>query len=75
MLAVTELEELVLTPGERARGVRADSVVFEMDWTGEEYPGRLAEFVAGRVRALGVEPAGVDTDAAYRAAESDPAAR
>lgn len=46
-----------------------------MDWTGEEYPGQLAEFVAGRVRALGVEPAGVDTDAAYRAAESDPAAR
>ncbi|MFD0291472.1 hypothetical protein [Streptomyces sp. NPDC127118] len=72
---MTELEELVLTPGERARGVRVDSVVFEMDWAGEEYPGQLAEFVAGRVRAFGVEPAGVDTDAAYRAAESDPTLR
>ncbi len=75
MLAVTELEELVLTRGERARGVRVDGVVFEMDWTGEEYPGQLAEFVAGRVRAFGVEPTGVDTDAVHRAAESDPTLR
>ncbi|MFF2898241.1 hypothetical protein [Streptomyces sp. NPDC057966] len=72
---MTELEELVLTPDERARGARVDSVVFEMDWTGEESPGRLAEFVAGRVRALGVEPTGVDTDALHRAAESDPTLR
>ncbi|MCX4844088.1 hypothetical protein [Streptomyces sp. NBC_00893] len=72
---MTELEELVLTPGERAQGVRVDSVVFEMDWTGEEYPGRLAEFVAGRVRAFGTEPSDVDTDAVYRAAESGPTLR
>ncbi|MEL5955999.1 hypothetical protein AADR41_14720 [Streptomyces sp. CLV115] len=72
---MTELEELVLTPGERARGARVDGVVFEMDWTGEESPGLLAEFVAGRVRAFGVEPVDVDTDAVHRAAESDPTLR
>ncbi|MFD0337731.1 hypothetical protein ACFVH0_03410 [Streptomyces sp. NPDC127117] len=67
------LEELVLAPGERARGVRVDSVVFAMDWTGEEHPGQLAEFVAGRVRAFGAEPTDVDTDADHRDAESGPA--
>ncbi|MEU5976454.1 hypothetical protein [Streptomyces sp. NPDC047315] len=69
---MTELEELVLTPGERARGVRVESVLFGMDWTGEEHPGQLAGFVAGRVRGFGVEPVGVDTDVVYRAAEGDP---
>ncbi|MFJ6619347.1 hypothetical protein ACIQOW_17415 [Kitasatospora sp. NPDC091335] len=70
---MTELEELVLTPGERAQGVPVDRVVFTMDWTGEDRPGLLAAFVAGRVRAFGVEPAGVDTDAVRHAAETDPA--
>ncbi|MFJ8229831.1 hypothetical protein ACIQ9E_07700 [Streptomyces sp. NPDC094448] len=68
-----ELEEVVLTPGERARGADADSVVFSMDWTGEESPGELASFVAGRVRSFGADPADVDTAAVYRAAEADPA--
>nr|BFD89427.1 hypothetical protein KitaXyl93_07870 [Kitasatospora sp. Xyl93] len=72
---MTELAELVLTPDERARGVRVDRVVFTMDWTGEDRPGRLAEFVAGRVRAFGAEPTGVDTDAVHRAAADDPTLR
>ncbi|MEW1547916.1 hypothetical protein [Streptomyces tsukubensis] len=70
---MTELEELVLTPGERARGVDADSVVFSMDWTGEESPGELASFVADRVRSLGADPADVDTSAVHGAAEDGPA--
>lgn len=70
-----ELEKLVLTPGERARGVRVDSVMFGMDWTGEEQPGRLAAFVADRVRAFGVEPTDVDTSVVYQAAEADPTLR
>ncbi|MET8540536.1 hypothetical protein ABZW03_07750 [Kitasatospora sp. NPDC004799] len=69
---MTELAELVLTPGERAQGVLIDSVTFTMDWTGEDEPGLLAAFVAGRVRALGVEPTGVDTTAVDRAAKADP---
>ncbi|MEU1285281.1 hypothetical protein [Kitasatospora sp. NPDC005856] len=75
MIAVTELEnpekleELVLTPDERARGVRIDQVMFTMDWTGEDHPGQLAAFVADRVRAFGAEPVGVDTDTVHRAAE------
>ncbi|MFE7194579.1 hypothetical protein [Kitasatospora sp. NPDC057541] len=69
---MTELEELVLTPDERARGVRVDGVMFGMDWSGEETPGELAAFVAGRVRAFGVDPVGVDTGGLYRAAEADP---
>ncbi|MGW2181512.1 hypothetical protein ACWCXX_26095 [Streptomyces sp. NPDC001732] len=72
---MTELEELVLTPGERDRGVLVDSVMFMMDWTGEEYPGQLATFVADRMRAFGVEPTGVDTDAVHQAAEADPSLR
>ncbi|MFI9642970.1 hypothetical protein ACIG87_23445 [Micromonospora sp. NPDC051925] len=75
VLVVTELAELVLTPGERARGVRVDSVMFGMDWTGEDHPGQLAEFVAGRVRAFGVEPTDVDTTVVYHAAEADPTLR
>ncbi|MEG3631355.1 hypothetical protein [Streptomyces poriticola] len=75
MAELEELEELVLTPDERARGVQVDSVMWRMDWTGEDRPGRLAAFVAGRVRAFGVEPADVDTTAVYRAAETDPALR
>ncbi|MER7708894.1 hypothetical protein ABTX81_39205 [Kitasatospora sp. NPDC097605] len=71
----TTLEELVLTPEERARGVQVDRVMFTMDWTGEDEPGRLAAFVADRVRAFGVEPTGVDDDAVRRAAEADPAPR
>ncbi|MEV6521604.1 hypothetical protein AB0M43_06695 [Longispora sp. NPDC051575] len=69
---MTELAELVLAPGERARGVGIDRVTFTMDWTGEEDPGQLAAFVAGRVRAFGVEPTDVDTDVVYRAAGADP---
>ncbi|MEU5945843.1 hypothetical protein ABZ793_09815 [Micromonospora sp. NPDC047465] len=69
---MAELEELVLTPGERVRGVRVDSVMFTMDWTGEDYPGQLAAFVAGRVRAFGAEPTDVDTNVLYHAAEADP---
>ncbi|WP_335938072.1 hypothetical protein [Streptomyces sp. PTD5-9] len=72
---MVELAELVLTPDERARGVRVDSVMFGLDWTGEEYPGQLAAFVAGRVRAFGAEPTGVDTDVVYKAAEGDPTLR
>ncbi|MFE2110111.1 hypothetical protein ACFXAF_30195 [Kitasatospora sp. NPDC059463] len=72
---MTQLGELVLTPDERARGTAVDSVMFTMDWTGEEEPGRLADFVAARVRAFGVEPVGVDTEAVRRAAEADPALR
>ncbi|MFD4657149.1 hypothetical protein ACFWP2_16150 [Kitasatospora sp. NPDC058444] len=70
-----KLEELVLTPDERARGVQVDRVVFTMDWTGEDHPGQLAAFVAGRLRAFGTEPAGIDTDAVRRAAEDDPTLR
>ncbi|MGW4030679.1 hypothetical protein ACWEFL_15390 [Streptomyces sp. NPDC004838] len=66
-----ELEELVLTPGERAQGVRVDSVMFSMDWTGEEYPGQLAAFVAGRVQVFGAEPTDVDTDVVYRETETE----
>ncbi|MFI1828129.1 hypothetical protein ACH41E_17015 [Streptomyces sp. NPDC020412] len=69
---MTELEELVLTPGELARGVRVENVLFGMDWTGEDDPGQLAAFVARRVRAFGLEPVGVDTDDLYRAAEGEP---
>ncbi|MET8700974.1 hypothetical protein ABZW10_19220 [Kitasatospora sp. NPDC004723] len=69
---MTELEELVLTPDERARGVRVGGVMFGMDWSGEETPGELAAFVAGRLRAFGVDPAGVDTGDLYRAAEAGP---
>ncbi|MCX5265789.1 hypothetical protein [Streptomyces sp. NBC_00199] len=72
---MTELEELVLTSGERARGVRVDSVMFGMDWTGEDYPGQLAAFVASRVRAFGAEPTDVDTNVVYHAAEADPTLR
>ncbi|WP_329009265.1 hypothetical protein OG271_24455 [Micromonospora rifamycinica] len=72
---MTVLEELVLTPEERARGVRVDSVMFGMDWTGEERPGQLAAFVAGRVRAFGVEPVDVDTTVVHRATEADPTLR
>ncbi|MFE7558280.1 hypothetical protein [Kitasatospora sp. NPDC057500] len=72
---MTELEELVLTPDERARGVGVDRVVFTMDWSGEDRPGQLAEFVAGRVRAFGIEPADVDTTAVRHAAEADPTLR
>ncbi|MFI6639110.1 hypothetical protein [Streptomyces sp. NPDC050504] len=72
---MTELEELVLSPDERARGLRVDSVVFTMDWAGEDCPGQLAAFVADRVRAFGAEPTGVDTDVVYRAAEADPTLR
>ncbi|MFE0426804.1 hypothetical protein [Streptomyces sp. NPDC058953] len=75
MAELEERAELVLTPGERARGDRVDSVIFGMDWTGEEYPGQLAAFVADRVRAFGVEPTGVGTDAVDRAAEADPTLR
>ncbi|MEU4643750.1 hypothetical protein [Micromonospora sp. NPDC023814] len=75
MIVVAELEELVLTPGERVRGVRVDSVMFTMDWTGEDYPGQLAAFVAGRVRAFGAEPTDVDTNVLYHAAEADPTLR
>ncbi|MGW2088344.1 hypothetical protein [Streptomyces sp. NPDC001880] len=75
VIVVTELEELVLTPGERARGIRVDSMMFRMDWTGEESPGQLAAFVAGRVRAFGTEPADVDTGIVYHAAEVDPTLR
>ncbi|MFE6871800.1 hypothetical protein ACFVFS_35315 [Kitasatospora sp. NPDC057692] len=70
-----ELEALVLTPDERARGVQVDRVMFTLDWTGEEEPGLLAAFVADRVRAFGTEPAGVGTEAVRRAAEADPALR
>ncbi|WP_344343185.1 hypothetical protein [Kitasatospora putterlickiae] len=72
---MTELEELVLTPDERARGVRVDGVMFTMDWTGEDHPGQLAEFVAGRVRAFGIPPTGIDTTAVQQTAEADPALR
>ncbi|QDY08295.1 hypothetical protein FJK98_14975 [Micromonospora sp. HM134] len=72
MTVVTELAELVLTPDERARGTGVDSVLFEMDWTGEEEPGTLAAFVAERVRAFGAQPAGVDTGVVQRAAGADP---
>ncbi|MEU1753076.1 hypothetical protein ABZ436_10520 [Micromonospora matsumotoense] len=65
------LEDLVLTPDERAQGVRVDSVMFGMDWTGEEHPGQLAAFVGGRMRAFGTEPTDVDTTAVYQAAEGD----
>ncbi|MFI8437338.1 hypothetical protein ACIGJO_27070 [Streptomyces sp. NPDC079020] len=75
MIVVTELEELVLTPGERAQGVRVDSVMFTMDWSGEDHPGQLAAFAADRVRTFGSEPTGVDTDAVYQAAEDDPTLR
>ncbi|MFD1325563.1 hypothetical protein [Micromonospora sonneratiae] len=72
---MTELEELVLTPDEQVRGVRVDSAMFMMDWTGEDHPGQLAAFVAGRVRAFGEEPTDVDTDVVYHAAEADPTLR
>jgi hypothetical protein len=75
VIVVTELEELVLTPDERSRGVGVDSVTFTMDWSGEDHPGQLAAFVADRVRAFGAEPADVDTDAVRRAAEADPTLR
>jgi hypothetical protein len=75
VIVVTDLEDLVLTPGERAQGVRVDSVMFRMDWTGEDHQGQLAAFVAGRVRAFGAEPTDIDTDVVYRAAESDPTLR
>ncbi|MEU9759958.1 hypothetical protein AB0D98_09255 [Streptomyces sp. NPDC047987] len=75
VIVVTELEELVLSPGERARGVHVDSVMFTMDWAGEDYPGQLAAFVAGRVQAFGAEPTDVDTNVVYRAAETDPTLR
>ena len=75
VIIMVELEELVLTPDERARGVRVDSVLFGMDWTGEEHPGQLAAFVAGRVRAFGAEPTDVDTTVVYQAAEADPTLR
>ncbi|WKU06794.1 hypothetical protein [Micromonospora sp. HUAS LYJ1] len=72
MTGVMELAELVLTPDERARGVGVDSVLFTMDWAGEEQPGGLAAFVAGRVRAFGAQPADVDTGVVRQAAEADP---
>ncbi|WP_380282647.1 hypothetical protein [Kitasatospora purpeofusca] len=75
MTELEELEELILTPDERARGVRIDRAMFTLDWAGEDEPGRLAAFVAGRVRAFGAEPTGVDTDAVRREAEADPALR
>ncbi|WP_431924899.1 hypothetical protein [Micromonospora wenchangensis] len=58
MTVVTELADLTLTPDERARGIGVDSALFVMDWTGEEDPGGLAAFVAGRVRAFGAQPGG-----------------
>ncbi|MFE4976271.1 hypothetical protein ACFRAR_29730 [Kitasatospora sp. NPDC056651] len=73
--ALEKLEHLVLTPGERAGGVGVDRVMFTMDWSGEDEPGVLAAFVAGRVRAFGAQPTGVDTDAVRREAEADPALR
>ncbi|MGV9310589.1 hypothetical protein ACWDR0_00135 [Streptomyces sp. NPDC003691] len=72
---MTELAELVLTPGERADGVRVDSVVFSMDWTGEEEPGELAAFVAARVRTFGAEPYGIGTEGVPHTDEGDPALR
>ncbi|MFD8599403.1 hypothetical protein ACFV1L_30815 [Kitasatospora sp. NPDC059646] len=72
---MTELAELVLTADERARGTGVDRVLLTLDWSGEEEPGRLAEFVAARVRALGADPADVDDTAVRRAAEADPALR
>ncbi|MFE1907670.1 hypothetical protein ACFW96_28945 [Streptomyces gardneri] len=75
LIVVTNLEELVLSPAERARGVDAGSVMFSMDWAGEDYPGQLAGFLAGRVRALGAEPADVDTSVVDRAAGTDPTLR
>ncbi|MFF7457183.1 hypothetical protein [Kitasatospora sp. NPDC008115] len=72
---MTELEELVLTPEERDRGVGVDRVMFTMDWSGEDHPGRLAEFVAGRVRAFGIEPTDIDTTAVRHAAGTDPTLR
>ncbi|MGY0235400.1 hypothetical protein [Longispora urticae] len=72
---MTELEELVLAPGERALGVGIDRVTFTMDWTGEDDPGQLAAFVADRVRAFDVEPTDIDTDVVYRAAGADPTLR
>ncbi|MCX4966842.1 hypothetical protein OHA98_18770 [Streptomyces sp. NBC_00654] len=75
MIVVTELEELVLTPGERAQGVGVDRVMFTMDWSGEDHPGRLAAFAADRVRAFGAEPPDVDTDVVHQAAEDDPTLR
>ncbi|MBG6134179.1 hypothetical protein [Longispora fulva] len=72
---MTELEELVLTPGERAQQVPVDSVTFTMDWTGEDEPGQLAAFVACRIRAFGAEPTDVDTDVVHRTADDDPTLR
>ncbi|MCF2532287.1 hypothetical protein [Yinghuangia soli] len=70
---MTELAALVLTSGERDRGVPVDRVVFAMDWSGEEEPGDLAAFAAGRLRAFGADPTGLDTAPVYGAAETDPA--
>ncbi|MFJ6461180.1 hypothetical protein ACIQM0_08990 [Streptomyces sp. NPDC091387] len=72
---MTELEELVLSPGERAQGALVDGVIFSMDWTGEDHPGQLAAFVAGRVRAFEMEPTDVDTGVVHDAAEADPTLR
>ncbi|WP_404868654.1 hypothetical protein ACI1MP_12090 [Kitasatospora griseola] len=72
---MTELDELVLTPDERARGVDIDRVVFAMDWSGEESPGLLAAFVAERVRAFGADPADVDDTVVRRTAEQGPTLR
>ncbi|MFF8840316.1 hypothetical protein [Streptomyces sp. NPDC015130] len=75
VIVVTDLGELVLSPGERVRGVDVGSVMFSLDWAGEDYPGRLAAFVASRVRALGAESADIDTSVVDRAAETDPPVR
>lgn len=69
---MTELAELVLTPDERARGVGVDRVALVLDWSGEDEPGQLAAFVAGRVAALGADPVGVDDAAVRHAAAHDP---
>ncbi|MEV7598213.1 hypothetical protein AB0O91_12630 [Kitasatospora sp. NPDC089797] len=74
MTEAEALEQLVLTPGERAGGLTVDRVMFTMDWTGEEEPGELAAFLAGRLRAFGADPTGVDAEAeaVRREAENDP---
>ncbi|MFJ1754416.1 hypothetical protein [Kitasatospora sp. NPDC088134] len=69
---MTELAELVLTADERAAGADVDAVLLVLDWSGEDEPGQLAAFAAGRARALGTDPTGVDDGAVRRAAENDP---
>ncbi|MFJ5233874.1 hypothetical protein ACIQBJ_28730 [Kitasatospora sp. NPDC088391] len=70
---MTELAELVLTAAERAAGADVDAVLLVLDWSGEDEPGQLAAFAAGRARALGADPSAVDDTAVRRAAADDPA--